>query len=156
MPLAQGALAGPMVGAGDGATELGMGATKPVAPRPKPLAGAAGKVLVPGAICPSEGWLAEASTASAGSTMGGGAGGLGSVGAAMLGEGGTSDDLGMSNTPAHTAIANTASHKKPLDRDSPSPLPLDKLWGGGGSMSAVATATWVMTEERSAPAGPAA
>ena len=136
---------------------MGMGVTKPAAPRPEPLGGTAGKVMVPGAARgASEGWLPDASTESAGSTMGGGAGGLGSTGAAMLGVCGTSDDLGMSNTPAHTATANTANHKKPLDRDSPSPPALDKLWGGGGSMSAVATATWVMTEDRSAPAGPGA
>ena len=140
--------AGAMGGAG--ITALGVGVTKPAAPRLEPPAGAVGTGLLPGAMGASEGRLPEASTASAGSTMGGGAGGLGSVGAAMLGVCGTSGDLGMSNTPAPTATASKATHKKLLDRDSPSSPALDKLWGGGGSMSAVATATWVMTEDRSA------
>jgi len=130
---------------------LGKGVTTPAVPG-LGLAGADGTGLTPGAAGASEGWFPEASSASVGSTMGGGAGGLGSVGAAMLGVGGTSDDLGMSNTPAATATANTATHKKLLDRDSLSPPSRDKLCGGGGSMSAVATATWVMTEDRSAPA----
>jgi hypothetical protein len=37
----------------------------------------------------------------------------------MLGDGDTSEDMGMSNTPAPTATANKAIHKKLLDRDSP-------------------------------------
>ena len=78
---------------------------------------------------------------------------MGSRGAEELGAWGTSGDLGINSTPAPTATASKAIHKKLLDRDSLSAPSVDKLWGGGGSISAVATATWVMTEDRSAPPG---
>lgn len=148
----QGVLGGPLAGAGD--TALGMGVTGTDVPGVDIAGGADGAGLALGdcgtGFCP----LPAGSAASAGNTMGGGAGGLGSTGTTWLGGGGASEALGMSNKPAPTATANKTIHMKPLDRDSLSVPSLDKLCGGGGSMSAVATATCVMTDDRSAPAGP--